>query len=79
MINKDQEYRSADPRDSIRIRVLTDYRGFGGKAWVGTVKGDGTTNRHRYVEASRLHVKPYGKSGAPRKTGYILVSEPSGE
>ncbi|MFJ6578404.1 hypothetical protein ACIQMY_20835 [Streptomyces sp. NPDC091368] len=70
MIEKDQTYRYADPRETIRIRI-TSYTP--GDARAHVVDAD-TGKRPRQILARTLHATPTTKTGAPRKTGYIRES-----
>ncbi|NML55338.1 hypothetical protein HHL19_16330 [Streptomyces sp. R302] len=68
MIHPGQTYRSADPRDSIRIRIKA-YNAGENRALVV----DATTGkRPRPMLVTALHATATTKAGKPRRTGYIL-------
>jgi hypothetical protein len=63
-----QIYRSCDPRDSIRLRVES-YEPGSVRAHVVDAE---TGKRSRRLLVNRLHETATTKSGAPRRTGYVL-------
>lgn len=79
MIEVNQYYRSADPRDEGRtLRIVAAPGTTPGtpsfqRVGVVTVHADGREDRLRAVDAKYFHQKPYGRNGEPRKTGYVLV------
>jgi hypothetical protein len=63
-----QVYRSCDPRESIRLRVVRHEAG-----WNRVDVVDATTGRRpRRILASTLHESATTKTGRPRRTGYVL-------
>lgn len=66
-IRAGQVYRSADPRDSIRIRILWWSPGQA-RAWVCDAD-DGKRSRHVLVR--NIHLSTHTKTGAVRRTGYV--------
>ncbi|MFB7359611.1 hypothetical protein [Streptomyces gardneri] len=68
VIQPGQIYRSADPRGGPRIRVDAYTRGHN-HAWVVNAH-DGA--RGRWVLVRNLHDSPDTKTGARRRTGYVL-------
>lgn len=68
MIKPGQTYRSADPRDSIRIRI-TDYTPGHARAHVVDAF---TGKRPRQMLVTALHQTPTTRDGQPRRTGYVL-------
>lgn len=62
-----QIYRSADPRDSIRIRILRWSPGQS-HAWVCDAD---TGKRARWVLVRNIHLSTHTKTGALRRTGYV--------
>lgn len=70
MIQENNIYESADPRDNGRRIRVVDYTQGGNKAdIVSHPKGD----RRRRVEAGTLHGSAKTISGATRRTGYFFV------
>lgn len=69
MITPGQVYRSADPRDNITIRIVRWTVGQQ-HAWVCDAY---TGKRARWVLVRNLHESPFTKTGAKRRTGYVLV------
>ncbi|MFE6225452.1 hypothetical protein [Streptomyces sp. NPDC057854] len=68
MIEPGQTYRSADPRETIRIRITRYTPGSARAHVVDAVTG----KRPRQMLVSYLHDSPTTKAGRPRRTGYIL-------
>ncbi|MFE7547040.1 hypothetical protein [Streptomyces gardneri] len=68
MIQPGQIYRSADPRGGPRIRIERFTAGHN-HAWVVNAY-DGA--RGRWVLVRNLHDSPDTKTGARRRTGYVL-------
>ncbi|MFF8412868.1 hypothetical protein [Streptomyces omiyaensis] len=68
MIRPGQTYRSADPRDSIRIRIKSYAPGENRALVVDAVTG----KRPRPMLVNALHATATTKAGKPRRTGYIL-------
>lgn len=66
-IEIDQIYRSADPRDRIRIRIL---RWQPGQAHAWVCDAD-TGKRSRWVLTRNIHLSTHTKTGAQRRTGYV--------
>lgn len=70
MIKAGQIYQSADPRDSIRIRIVRYEDGWNRADVVDALTG----KRPRRMLATALHASPTTKTGQPRRTGYVLIS-----
>ncbi|MFE3326853.1 hypothetical protein [Streptomyces sp. NPDC059176] len=68
MIKPGQTYRSADPRDNIRVRIVRYVSGWHSADVVDAVTG----KRPRSILASALHDSPTTRNGKPRRTGYVL-------
>jgi hypothetical protein len=83
MIQRGQIYRSADPRDGdVRIQVVggyaRNYRG-GSSVTIATIRNhDGKLIRQRSILAAGLHESPVTKTGATRRTGWVLVEGADG-
>jgi hypothetical protein len=81
-IERNQTYRCVVPGRSTRIRILgvTPW-GAGcygrGTATVVTVHDDGCETGLRTVSLDKLHTDPLTRDGQPRRSGYVLASEPS--
>ncbi|MFE3762301.1 hypothetical protein ACFXPI_11110 [Streptomyces sp. NPDC059104] len=73
-IEPKQIYRSADPRGGPRIRI-TAYQP--GEARAHVVDAD-TGKRFRQILAHTLHTTPTTKAGQPRRSGYVLETQPDG-
>jgi hypothetical protein len=68
-----QTYRSCDPRESIRIRILIEaYRPGDARAHIVDAV---TGKRPRQILVSSLHTSPTTATGAPRRTGYALETD----
>jgi hypothetical protein len=65
-----QRYQSCDPRDSITIRVDQWTPGHD-RAWVVDAV---TGKRGRWIQVKSLHLSGTTDAGAPRRTGYRLIS-----
>ena len=74
-IQPGQTYRSADPRGGPRIRIER-YTAGHAHAWVVNAY-DG--KRARWVLVRNLHASPDTKTGASRRTGYVLEPAPAPE
>ncbi|MGW4850180.1 hypothetical protein ACWEPZ_02965 [Streptomyces sp. NPDC004288] len=70
MIEKDQTYSAADPRETTRIRI-TSYTPGDARAHVVDAH---TGKRPRPILVRSLHDSPTTKTGAQRRTGYIRES-----
>ncbi|MFE3123701.1 hypothetical protein ACFXHD_09800 [Streptomyces hydrogenans] len=68
MIRPGQTYRSADPRELIRIRIKTYAPGENRALVVDAVTG----KRPRPILITALHATATTKTGQPRRTGYVL-------
>jgi hypothetical protein len=70
-------YRSCDPRDNppIRIRISPSYLGENRVPVVDAVTG----KRPRSILVSQLHDSPTTRLGEPRRTGYVLETQPTEE
>ena len=68
MIHTGQIYRSADPRDSIRIRIVRYEPGWTRAGVVDAASG----KRPRRMLVTALHATATTKTGQPRRTGYVL-------
>jgi hypothetical protein len=75
-IQPGQEYESCDPRDYIRIRVLST-SGFG-RITIATLTADGRELRQRLVNARQFHAEGTNRNGEQRRTGYRLVQHADG-
>lgn len=81
MIQRGQIYRAADPRDEgVRIQVVSGYiqNSLGASVSIATIRSDGKLTRQRSILASALHESPVTKTGATRRTGWILVEGADG-
>lgn len=67
-IQPGQTYRSADPRDNIRIRITAYTPGRNRAHVVDAVTG----KRPRPILVRNIHTSAVTKTGQPRRTGYIL-------
>lgn len=67
-IRPGQTYRSADPRETIRIRV-DSYTPGENRAYVVDAF---TGKRPRWILANTLHASPTTQAGKPRRSGYVL-------
>jgi hypothetical protein len=67
-IQPGQTYRSADPRDSIRIRIKTYTPGENRALVVDASTG----KRPRPMLVAALHTSPTTQAGKPRRSGYVL-------
>lgn len=68
MIQPGQTYRSLDPRESIRIRIVSYRPGDARAQVVDAVTG----KRQRQILVTCLHDSPLTRDGQPRRTGYAL-------
>lgn len=66
-IRPGQIYRSADPRDSIRVQIVSWTLGRR-RAWVCDAD---TGKRARWVLVRNIHLSTHTKTGALRRTGYV--------
>lgn len=87
MIERGQIYRSAKPVDTpdgwefVRIQVVGNVQSgylHGACVQVATVRWDGKLIRQRRLLVSQLHDSPVTKTGATRRTGWILVEGADG-
>lgn len=74
MIQKDDIYEAADPRDGGRRIVVTSY--YSGHQKANIVSYPSLKN-HRHVDTGQLHRDRLTGKGTPRRTGYFLVGGPS--
>ncbi|MEU5976325.1 hypothetical protein [Streptomyces sp. NPDC047315] len=72
MITPGDTYRSANSRETTRIRV-EKYTPGRSHAFVVTLTPDGRAVRRRALEVRQLHDTPLTRAGQPRRTGYILA------
>ena len=72
MIKPGQTYRSADPRDSIHVRV-TAYTPYSNLVEVVDAV---TGKRPRRIRAVAFHATATTHDGKPRRTGYVLEEQP---
>ncbi|MFF5703442.1 hypothetical protein ACFY7H_13175 [Streptomyces sp. NPDC012794] len=73
-IQPGQTYRSADPRDAIRIRISGYTHGHDHALVVDAVSG----KRPRWIQVTALHATNLTKAGKPRRTGYVLETDGAG-
>lgn len=67
-IKAGQVYRSADPRDDIRIRIKSYYPGAVRAQVVDAESG----KRQRQILVKNLHASPITRAGRRRHSGYVL-------
>ncbi|MFF8610855.1 hypothetical protein ACF06X_33655 [Streptomyces sp. NPDC015346] len=63
-----QTYRSADPRETIRIRIVSYEPGWNRADVVDAATG----KRPRRIVVRNLHATPTTKTGQRRRSGYVL-------
>jgi hypothetical protein len=69
MIEKNQIYRSCDPRGGPTVRIVAVHTNS-----VDVVDAQ-TGKRPRRILAKFLHATPTAKTGKPRRTGYALEQQ----
>ncbi|MFJ8163839.1 hypothetical protein ACIRBY_23330 [Streptomyces sp. NPDC096136] len=74
-IQPGQTYRATNPLDEGRRILIEAYTP--GDARAHVVDAD-TGKRPRQILARTLHTKPTTKAGQPRRTGYVLETQPDG-
>jgi hypothetical protein len=67
-IRPGQVYRACNPRDRIRIRIVSYQPGSARADVVDAVTG----KRPRQIYVTNIHTAPTTHTGAPRRTGYAL-------
>jgi hypothetical protein len=70
-ISPGQVYRACNPRDRIRIRIVSYQPGSTRAHVVDAVTG----KRPRQIYVTSLHTAPTTATGQPRRTGYALETD----